>query len=103
MEDDRTKLLSDYSDVNQKSRGDNANSNNFLANDYRDDNNVEETKTEEKRREVIFKDINEGLEMAGGLNRFQLLASAAIVVGMLSGAFILYSITYFTKIPPLLC
>jgi len=41
--------------------------------------------------------------MAGGVSRFQYISFTMIVLGMICGAFILYSIVYFTHVPPMLC
>ena len=37
--------------------------------------------------------------MAGGVSKFQYVAFTMIVLGMVCGAFVLYSIAYFTKVP----
>ena len=55
-----------------------------------------------KRGEPIL-DIDEAIELAGGVSRFQYISFAMIVLGMICGAFILYSIVYFTHVPPMLC
>ena len=41
--------------------------------------------------------IEHAIELSGGVGTFQYLAFASIVSGMLSGAFFLYSLPYFTK------
>ena len=37
--------------------------------------------------------------MAGGVSKFQFISFTMIVLGMVCGAFVLYSIAYFTKVP----
>ena len=51
----------------------------------------------------VYKDVDEVIVLAGGVSTFQYIAFTMIVLGMVCGAFILYSIAYFTKVPQLLC
>ena len=55
------------------------------------------------KNESVYKDVEACIEKAGGTSKFQFIAFAMIVCGMVCGAFILYCIAYFTKEPPLLC
>lgn len=50
-----------------------------------------------------MRDVEECIVRAGGVSKFQYIAFTLIVCGMISGAFILYSIQYFTHVPPLFC
>ena len=47
--------------------------------------------------------MDECIERAGGVAKFQFKAFTMIVLGMICGAFILYSIVYFAHIPKMLC
>lgn len=47
--------------------------------------------------------IEEAIEQCGGVGRFQYKSFTVIVMGMLAGAFFLYSLPYFEKQPQLQC
>ena len=47
----------------------------------------------------IAKDIEDAIMKAGGLGRFQIWSFFVIVTGMVSGAFWLYSLQYFERVP----
>ena len=51
----------------------------------------------------VYTDVEECIQRAGGVGKFQFIAFAMIVCGMVCGAFVLYCISYFTHEPPLLC
>ena len=51
------------------------------------------------KNESVYKDVEACIEKAGGTSKFQFIAFAMIVCGMVCGAFILYCIAYFTKEP----
>ena len=52
---------------------------------------------------LVIKDIEHGVTLAGGVSTFQYLTFTVITSGMLSGAFFLYSLPYFEKLPALEC
>ena len=52
---------------------------------------------------TLFKDVEQCIQVAGGVSKFQYIAFTLIVMGMVAGAFILYSIVYFTHVPPMQC
>ena len=45
------------------------------------------------------KDIDDAIIKAGGIGKFQVWSFFVIVMGMVSGAFFLYSLQYFEKLP----
>ena len=47
----------------------------------------------------VVNDIDEAIILSGGIGRFQVWSFFVIVMGMVCGAFWLYSLQYFTKIP----
>ena len=47
----------------------------------------------------IAKDIEDAIMKAGGLGKFQIWSFFVIVTGMVSGAFWLYSLQYFERVP----
>ncbi len=50
-------------------------------------------------RARTVKDIEEALQKAGGVGKFQIWSFFVIVMGMVSGAWFLYSLQYFEKMP----
>ena len=69
--------------------------------DNDDDSNDENPQRQPDKK--VFKDVEDCIQRAGGVSRFQYFSFTLIVFGMVCGAFILYCISYFTKVPPLLC
>ena len=51
----------------------------------------------------MFKDVDDCIERCGATGKFQYIVFCMICAGMACGAFILYCIAYFTKVPKLLC
>jgi hypothetical protein len=49
----------------------------------------------------MVEDVDKALIRAGGFGKSQCFSFFSIVSGMLSGAFFLYSLTYFERLPPL--
>ena len=47
----------------------------------------------------IARDVEEAIQKAGNIGLFQIWAFVIIVMGMVSGAFFLYSLQYFEKMP----
>ena len=47
----------------------------------------------------VSKDINDAIIKAGNIGRFQVYSFLIIVMGMVSGAFWLYSLQYFERVP----
>jgi len=52
---------------------------------------------------LVIEGIEQGVTLAGGVSKFQYLTFTIITAGMLSGAFFLYSLPYFEKMPALEC
>lgn len=50
-----------------------------------------------------LKDVEEAIILTGGVGMFQYISFSLIAMGMVCGAFILYSIVYFSHVPSLLC
>jgi hypothetical protein len=47
----------------------------------------------------VSKDIDDAIIKAGGIGKFQVYSFFIIVMGMVSGAFWLYSLQYFERVP----
>ena len=60
-------------------------------------------RSEESGQRIVCVDADSAIENAGGLGKFQAVVFGIIIMGMTSGAFILYSISYFEKMPALRC
>lgn len=55
------------------------------------------------RQRLVCDDIEHAIVQAGGIKKFQYFSFVIIISGMVSGAFFLYSLPYFEKLPQLEC
>ena len=53
----------------------------------------------ETSSDCIVNDVEDAIQKSGGIGKFQVWSFFVIVMGMVCGAFFLYSIQYYQKLP----